>query len=285
MRTRSIVLLSLALLAAPASAGSIANRIYPAPKTPLTLSGLDPAATMISVTTADGLTLTGIAVPARGKPVLLVFHGNGSSAADTMRWFAPLIAEGYGVVAAEYRGYSANPGKPDEAGLAADADAFFEAARARANGAPIWVVGHSLGGGVALGLSRRQKLDAVVTIGAFTRLRVAAPKIARVFVPDAYRNLDAIPALDEPYFLIHGTADGTISANEGKALYEAAVVGKKDGAAFVAEGADHHPPGDMLAAIFAVIERRLTIGRYDATPLPSTVRLIPFGATAPVNPR
>ena len=182
MLSKPVALLALTLVAAPASAGSISDRIYPAPRAPLSLNGLDPAAAFIVVTTADGLKLNGIVVPPRGKAMLLIFHGNGSSAADTIRWFAPLIAEGYGVVAAEYRGYSANPGQPDEAGLAADADAFFAIARAKAAGGPIWVVGHSLGGGVALGLARRQKLDAVITIGAFTRLRAVAPNVARAFV-------------------------------------------------------------------------------------------------------
>jgi fermentation-respiration switch protein FrsA (DUF1100 family) len=284
MRQRSITILALMLAASPANAGSISDRIYPAPKTPLTLSGLDPAAVIITATTADGLILKGIAVPARGKPMLVVFHGNGSSAADAVRWFAPMIAAGYGVVAAEYRGYSANPGRPDEAGLAADADAFFALARARANGAPIWVVGHSLGGGVALGLSRRRKLDAVITIGAFTRLRAAAPAIARAFLPDAYRNLDAMPALDEPYFLIHGTADGTVPAKEGEALHSAAGRAKKDGASFVILGGDHHPPGEILAAIFRVIATRLAGGGYDPAPLPGEIKLIPFGQSKPLNP-
>jgi hypothetical protein len=46
-------------------------------------------------------------------------------------------------------------------------------------------------------LAGREKLDAVVTIGAFTRLREFVPKIARGFVSDRYDNLAAIAALDE----------------------------------------------------------------------------------------
>jgi fermentation-respiration switch protein FrsA (DUF1100 family) len=274
----------LALVVAPASAGSISDRIYPAPRVPLSLIGLDPTATMLEVTTTDGLKLNGIGVRSRGKPTLLIFHGNGSSAADTFRWFAPLITEGYGVIAAEYRGYSANPGQPDEAGLAADADAFFAVARAKAAGGPVWVVGHSLGGGVALGLARRQKLDAVITIGTFTRLRAVAPKVARAFVPDAYRNIDTVPLLDEPWFLIHGTADDVVPASEAKALYDAAVIAKTNGAAFVLKGAGHHPDGTILASIFAVIGLRLATGTYEARSLPIEAQLVPFGASAPLNP-
>ena len=275
--------IALTLAAAPASAGLISDQIYPAPQGPLTLRGLDPAATLIVVTT-DGLRLNGIMVAARGKPTLLVFHGNGSSAADAIRWFEPLIAQGDGIVAAECRGYSANPGKPDEAGLAADTNAFLAIARARAEDAPVWVVGHSLGGGVALGLARHQKLDAFVTIGTFTRLRAVASKAARPFLPDAYRNIDAVPLLDELWYLIHGTADDVVPVSEAKALYDAAVVAKTNGAAFVLKGVGHHPDGAMLAAVFAVIGRHILAGTYEAKSLPTEAQLVPFGASAPLNP-
>lgn len=285
MRARHIAaIFAFALVATPAAAGPLDKRIYPAPTSPLSLDGLPATAGLIDVTTADTLHLAGIAVPARGKPVLLVFHGNGSSAADSVRWFAPLIAQGFGIVAAEYRGYSANPGRPDERGLAADADAFFAYAQTIAKDAPIWVVGHSLGAGVAFGLAGRQHLAALITIGAFSRLRAAAPKIARAMIPDAYRNIDAVAALDEPWFQVQGTADEVVPAGDAILLYRAAASAKRDGAAFVVRGGEHHPSGDTLAAIFAVIAGRLAGGNYDPAPLPKEVQLFPFGASAPINP-
>lgn len=286
MRHRVGFMAVLALLApAPVTAGSITDRIYPAPKTALSLDGLAPESRLVEVTSADGLTLKGIAIPARaGKPVVLVFHGNGSSAADTMRWFAPLIGRGYGVIAAEYRGYSANPGKPDEAGLAADADAFFAYAQTQRGDAPLWVVGHSLGGGVALALARRKPLDAVITIGAFTRLRDMTSKITRGFIPDAYNNLSALPAIDEPWFLIHGSADATVPIGMGEKLHIAAGAAKRKGASFVVMGADHKPPADALIAIFDQIARRLSGAGFDPAALPTAIKVIPFGQSAPLNP-
>src|SRR4051812_11331004 len=100
--------LAAALLASGtvAEAGSVHDRIYPAPTAPLSVAGLADAR-LISVRSADGLDLAGIAMPAQpGMPTLLVLHGNGSSARDTAAWLAPLAAQGYGIVAAEYRGYS-----------------------------------------------------------------------------------------------------------------------------------------------------------------------------------
>lgn len=280
-------LLLAACLAAsmPANAGPVERRIYPAPTTPLAVDGL-PDASLISVTTADGLTLRGIEVPPKpGMPILLGFHGNGSSAATMADWFAPLLAAGYGLIAADYRGYSGNPGSPSEAGLAADADAFLAFAETRADAlkAPVWVVGHSLGGGVALGLSRRHRLQAVITIGAFTRLRDAAPKLARAFVPDAYRNTEAVAALDEPYFLIHGTADDTVPADQGSQLHDAAGAAGRRGASFVIVGADHRPDAALLLPIFATIGKTLSGGSLSAASLPDTVRLVPFGQRKPLD--
>jgi fermentation-respiration switch protein FrsA (DUF1100 family) len=209
-------LLPCLLLAAPAAA-QVHDRIYPAPNAPVSVEGLPAGATIDAVRTTDGLSLKGIEIaPRNGKPTLLVFHGNASSAMGSVRWFAPLIAEGYGVVAAEYREYSGNPGKADEAGLAADADAFYARARSLAGTGKLIVVGHSLGGGVAFGLATRQHLDALVTIGAFTRLRAMAPRLLRAAVPDAYDNEAAIAKLDEPLYMIHGTADDTVPWQQGE---------------------------------------------------------------------
>lgn len=273
------------LLAGPTAAGPIQNRIYPAPTKPLSLAGLPEGASLVAVRTSDGLDLKGVAVPARdASPTLLVFHGNASSAADAARWFAPLVAKGYGLVVAEYRGYSGNAGSPDEAGLMADAEAFLALARSRAAGAPVWVVGHSLGGGVALGLSKRHKLEAVITIGTFTRLRAMAPKLARALVPDHYDNKAAVAALDEPYFLVHGTADDVVPASEGEQLHRAAGAAGKIGASFVVMGADHRPRGDQIAAIIAAASVQLRTGAPRAESLPAEVKLVPFGQARPLNP-
>jgi fermentation-respiration switch protein FrsA (DUF1100 family) len=276
---------ALVLAPAPVAAGPVSDRVYPAPKAPLSLDGLPPTARMISVETADGLTLAGIAVAAReAMPTLLVLHGNGSSAADAMRWLEPLAARGYGIVAAEYRGYSGNPGKPGEAGLTADGEAFLAYAKARRGSGPVWVLGHSLGGGVAFDLAKRERLEALITIGAFTRLRAAAPKLARAFVPNDYDNLAAVPKLDEPWFLIHGTADDIVSSGEGKALHSAAGAAKKTGAGFVILGGGHKPEGAQLLAIAEAIRAWFASGHYPATTLPKEVKLVPFGQDTPLNP-
>jgi fermentation-respiration switch protein FrsA (DUF1100 family) len=252
------------------------NRIYPAPQAPLSLAGLPPVARLITVTTADGLHIKGIEVPPqRDKPVLLVLHGNGNSASRTIDWFAPEIAEGYGIVAADYRGYNGNPGRPDATGLAADGDAFYLHARVLAGNRPVVVIGHSLGGGVAFELARRHRLDALVTIGAFATLRDAAPEWARLLVPNDYRNIDVVPQLDEPYFLVHGTRDAIVRPANGTMLLEAARRSGKQGAAFILVDGPHTPPAEQIEQIVGQIDRWRAARAITPATIPG-MRIVPF---------
>ncbi len=254
-RPAPLVIGALALLATtPPATAQFRKYIYPAPTAALSVEGLPAGTERFAVTTADGLTLAGLRHAASaGKPTLLVFHGNASSAMTTIDWFAPLIAAGYGVVAAEYRSYSGNPGTPNEAGLTHDADAFYAAARSHAGGGRVIVVGHSLGSGVGFGLAQRQRLDGLVTIGGFTGIRPLAPRIVRGLIGDRYDNLAAVRTLDEPYFLIHGLQDDVVPAVHGKQLGEAAEAAGVSGVAFFLTEADHHPSSARIAALIPTI--------------------------------
>jgi len=278
-QTLALMLTTLfALLIATPATAQVHGRIYPAPKEPLSVAGLPATATIDTVQTADGLSLKGIEIaPRDGKPTLLAFHGNGSSAMRSVEWYAPLIAEGYGIVAAEYREYSGNPGKASEAGLAADADAFYARARVLAGSGKLIIVGHSLGGGVAIGLATRQRADALVTIGAFTRLRDMVSKLLRAAVPNEYDNMAAVAKIDEPLYLIHGTADETVPWQMGEQLAKAAQAAHKAGAAFVINDARHAPDGAVVAMIMRAIVAKLDEdGATVKVTLPETVHLFPF---------
>jgi fermentation-respiration switch protein FrsA (DUF1100 family) len=270
------VIVALVAVAALIIPNMVHDRVYPAPQAPLSLAGLPSTARLITVTTADGLHIKGIEVPPLDdKPVLLILHGNGNSASATIDWFAPEIADGYGVVAADYRGYNGNPGRPDAKGLAADGDAFYFHARALAGKRPVVVIGHSLGGGVAFELARRHRLDALVTIGAFATLRDAAPKWAWLLVPDDYRNVDVVPQLDEPYFLVHGTRDAIVSPVNGTMLLEAARRSGKYGAAFILVDGPHTPPASQIEQIVVQIDRWRAARAITPATIPG-MRIVPF---------
>lgn len=281
-----VIWVVLALLLIPAVAGAadlVRDRVYPAPQTPLSLEGLIDGARLESVRTEDGLTLQGVIVEGRvDRPVLLVLHGNASSASGVAAWLRPVLDRGYGLVAAEYRGYSANPGTPGEEGLAGDADAWMARAREMAGDRPVWIVGHSLGGGVAMGLESRTDADLIITIGTFTRLRDMVSGLARAVVPDAYRNLDRARTVRIPWFIIHGAADDTVPATQGEQLHIAAGAAQRRGASIVILNAGHRPDGETVARILEAIRARPADGPPPPALLPSEVKVIPFGQSRPL---
>ncbi len=266
------------LLAAAPTDDQIHKFIYPAPATPVSIVDPSYGASVVHISTSDGLTLAGIErAPRDGMPVLLVFHGNESSAMESMRWLEPLLREGYGIVAAEYREYAGNPGTASETGLATDADAFFARARQLAKDGKLIVIGHSLGAAVAFGLATRQKFDALVTIGAFTRLADMAPEDQRARLHDKYDNVAAVTTLKEPLYLIHGTADDTVPYRQAEALRAAGTHAGKAGALFTIKDAGHTPASQDVAMILQAIAAKLyNGGKTVKVTLPQTVSLQPF---------
>jgi len=238
----------------------------------------------VQVTTADGLVLSGVHVPPRdGQPVVLVFPGNASDAADSAWWLSPLVDRGFGLVAASYRGYSGNPGRPSESGVLRDAEAFMALARKRHPGARLWIVGHSLGGAVALALAERDPPDAVLTWGTFTTLRDMAPALGRRLVADVWRNVDRIPRLSAPLFLVHGQVDVVVPASHRERLHVLAGDASLRGASFMIVGGGHVPDGDRLLSIVAVADAYLASGRFEPGALSAGIKLIPFGKMRPIE--
>ncbi|WP_299321245.1 alpha/beta fold hydrolase [Parasphingopyxis sp.] len=251
--------IAICALVAVAGCDSLArDAIYHPPQAPLTLEGLPAGTELITVDTADGLTLSGIvATGRRDRPVLLLFHGNAASASGIVRWLAPLAEAGFGIVAAEYRGYSGNPGTPTQEGIAHDADAFLALAEELAGSRPVIVIGHSLGGGVAFDLSRRERLDALITIGTFTSTRDMAPGWARGLVPDPYDSLTAVNRADEAVFLIHGRADEVVPFDHMQRLAQAAAQAELAGASIALDHANHVPSGEKISRIIRHIADQL----------------------------
>lgn len=202
----------------------------------------------ITVVTADGLTLEGLfwAPQGRWRDVVVYFHGNGGNLHRDGAYAEPLARDGRGLLMTSYRGYSGNPGAPSEAGLAADADAFVQAARLRLPpGGKLFLFGHSLGGAVALGAATRHPLDGVATLGTFGAIPDLAPWAARPFMPDRFDNRAAIARVRAPVTLFHGTADRIVPFAAAGQLKAAS-----GGRATVVplEGEGHHPEMVRLAS-------------------------------------
>lgn len=196
--------------------------IFPAPTGP----GADVAGfERISYKTEDGLTLTsGYRAAAESKPTILYFHGNGADWQSSVVATDQLVPQGYGVLAAEYRGYRENPGSPSEEGLYSDGRAAVAwLAGQGIDPSQIVIVGNSIGGGVATQLATEINPRALVLISAFTSLPdVAAEKIwwapTRLLLSDNFANVDKIASIEAPILLLHGDADALIHDGHSRVL-------------------------------------------------------------------
>ncbi len=200
--------------------------IYPAP--PLRAHHVPPGFERVEYATANGLTLAaGYRPAAPGKPTLIFFHGNGADWQSSTEVTARLAGEGYGILAAEYRGYGGNPGRPSEQGLYADGRAAYAFALSQGI-APenIVLVGNSLGTGVATHLASEVEARALVLISPFDSLAATASRHMR-FLPvrrllrDRYDNEAKFGALAMPVLILHGEDDTLITLAQARALVAA----------------------------------------------------------------
>ena len=103
-------------------------------------------------------------------PVLLFLHGNGSSTRFVSIDTNDVALTGLPIVAAEYPGYSGNPGLPSEASLLATAEATAAWARARWPNRRLAVLGESIGSAPAVHLAATGLADLLVIDSGFTSM-------------------------------------------------------------------------------------------------------------------
>jgi uncharacterized protein len=177
------------------------------------------------LTTADGEKIIVWHVPAKpGRPVILYFHGNGDYLAGFFPRFHDFIADGTGVVAPAYRGYSGSSGSPSEEGLIADAVAAYGFANARYNPDRIVAWGFSLGSGVAVALAAGHPVSKLILEAPYSSIAdVAASAFpifpVRLLIKDAFRSDLRIARVRTPLLFMHGARDATIPIVFGERLF------------------------------------------------------------------
>jgi fermentation-respiration switch protein FrsA (DUF1100 family) len=170
---------------------------------------------------------------------VILFHGNGDDIGVRAHIAHDLVAAGYSVFQAEYRGYGGNPGTPHEAGLYLDARAAhaFVGRHARS----IVLHGYSLGSGVATQLALEARVDALVLESPFISIvDVAAQRFplfpVRSVARDGYDNLSKIAAVSAPLPIYGGANDRIVPPRHFARLHDAARQPKQ---LALIQGADH----------------------------------------------
>jgi len=221
---------------------------------------------------ADDVELFAWFLPARGEPraTVLFLHGNAENLSTHFANVAWMPAEGFNVLALDYRGYGASQGTPSLAGVQLDIDAAMRTLLARPEVEPKRVVlfGQSLGGALAIYYGAhgryRASLSAVVADSAFSDYRsITREKLAGFFltwpfqwlpwltVDDDYSPIAAVGAISPiPLLLLHGDRDTVVPFHHSQKLFERAGAPKD---LWIVPGAGH-----IQALQDDAVRRRLT---------------------------
>src|SRR5690606_33709380 len=90
------------------------------------------AAEVVAIPTAGGAMLAGwYQAPAAGKPLIVYLRGNAQRFSREHERFAAFVADGYGFLAFDYRGFPGSPGEVSEANILADGLAAYDWAVAK----------------------------------------------------------------------------------------------------------------------------------------------------------
>ena len=216
---------------------------------------------------ADGTRLHGWYVPTKNpRAVVLFCHGNAGNITHRASILDVLQRHiGASTLIFDYRGYGRSEGKPNEAGVLADARAArrWLAQREKIAEADIVLMGESIGGAVAVDLAARDGARALVLESTFNNLPdVAAYHYPWLPVRWAMRTrLDSAAKIGNyhgPLLQSHGDADTTVPLRFGQRLHEAANEPKKF---LLYPGHDHNDPMpleyyDELAAFLGGVKSR-----------------------------
>lgn len=194
-----------------------------------------------------------LAEPA-GAPrgTVVVFHGNAGHAGHRGFYAQALLPLGWRVLLAEYPGYGARDGALGEESLVSDAQALLALARQQF-GAPLIVLGESLGAGVGAAAAARDPatVSALVLITPWDRLAHVGsyhyPWLpVRWLLHDRYDNAANLAGWRAPVALVLAERDSIVPARLGRALHDA--LPAKSKRLFVLPGADHNDWPDRVDA-------------------------------------
>lgn len=193
---------------------------------------------------SDGTMLNAWFMPAQGKAkgTVLFLHGNAENISTHFRSVVWLPAQGYNVLALDYRGYGASDGVPTLEGVQLDIDAAMRHLLTHKDVDPqrIVILGQSLSGALAIHYcahsAYRANIRALVSDSAFSDYRRVARDALSNFmltwpfqwlpwllIDNDYTPLDSAALISPiPLLIIHGDKDMTVSVRHARLIFEQA---------------------------------------------------------------
>jgi alpha-beta hydrolase superfamily lysophospholipase len=193
-------------------------------------------------------------------PVVLYLHGARWNLTGSVTRIDRWRQLGFSVFAVDYRGFGKSSDvAPTEAYAYEDAEAAWDYLAKLAPGKRRFIVGHSLGGAIAVELARRRpEASGLVLEATFTSVSDMIDQSAWGFLPvgliltQKFDTLSKIADVKMPVLVTHGTRDSIVPFAMGERLYAAVHAPKR----FIkVEGAGHH---NLSGAAFDQYRQALT---------------------------
>mmetsp|Transcript_21528 Transcript_21528/g.39386 ORF Transcript_21528/g.39386 Transcript_21528/m.39386 type:complete len:289 (-) Transcript_21528:31-897(-) len=169
-----------------------------------------------------------LACPRGSSKVLIYFHGNAEDIGltyDLMDHLRSTLM--VHIIAVEYPGYGIYTGESNATAITNDAVCVFDFLTdiVGINPRNIIVFGRSIGSGPSTFLAANKHPGALLLMSAYTNIRAVARsvagRLAQYFIADRFRNIDLMPKVTCPTFLVHGQRDDLIPYSFSQELHEA----------------------------------------------------------------
>ena len=177
------------------------------------------------------------------KGTIMIFHGNAGTAPDRVYYVKALTHLGYRVILAEYPGYGGRKGEMGEEPFVHDAKETLRLASEK-YGAPIFLLGESLGCGIAAAVAKDSlvNIDGLILITPWdTLLSVAKEKFSwlpvRLFLRDKYDTIGNLKEYQGRIAVIGAEWDEVIPILHAQALFRSLSVSHK---MYIIKGAGHN---------------------------------------------
>lgn len=200
------------------------------------------------------------------KPLIVLLQGNAGHIGHRLDCYDFLVEAGFGLCLVGYRGFSGNPGQPDEAGLIADAEAAISALRARLPGVTLILYGESLGAAVAIAVAAHGERAPMILDCPFDSLVSSAKRrypwlIVSPLLKERWDSIARIGSVTQPLLWVHGSEDPVTPCSAGRRLFEAAPGPKTS---LVVEGGGHLGLYDEPEARKTLFDWLARYGKLDA---------------------
>jgi hypothetical protein len=216
-----------------------------------------------------GLTAASEVLAPNGTIVL--FHGNGGTAFDRGFYMEPLTRLGFRVILAEYPKYGGRPGKVGEKPFVADGMETTRIAYEQ-YGEPLYLLGESLGCGVAGGVAKNTTtpIAGIILITPWDTLASVAKSLfpflpVSMLLTDKYDNMENLKTFTGNISVVGAQRDEILPIKHAQSLYEALPEGKKR--MWIIKGAGHNDwPFHTDASLFREITEFVNVRKMPEAP-------------------